>query len=341
MTFNDPVLLVFGLLVVAVLVYAVTTAARRRNKALAAAGVAASAGGGPRPPRRPGGVWLTVAGLAVLAVAAAGPAVSVPVSHASGTVILAVDVSGSMSATDVTPSRLSAAKQAATSFINAQPPTVDIGVVAFEEGGLEAAVPTADHSTALAAVDRLKAGGGTSLGAAILAALSAITHKTVSVGRSGAVPGIGYWPSATIVLFSDGQNGGGANADGTGGSADSGASGGDDAVTAAAAATAEKAGVHIDTVGVGTTAGTTVDVDGFHLFTALDAASLMSISQATGGAYHPASDASELNGIASSINLRLTVTNQPLPLAGALIALALVLLAAGGVLTVARTGRVI
>jgi Ca-activated chloride channel family protein len=340
MTFNDPVLLVVGLLVVAVLVYAVTTAARRRNRALAAAGVAASAGRGPRPPRRPGGVWLTVAGLAVLAVAAAGPAVSVPVSHASGTVILAVDVSGSMSATDVTPSRLSAAKHAATSFINAQPPSVDIGVVSFEEGGLEAAVPTADHSTALAAVDRLKAGGGTSLGAAILAALSAITHKTVSVGQNGAVPDIGYWPSATIVLFSDGQNGG-ANSGGTGGSADSGASGGDDAVTAAAAATAEKAGVHIDTVGVGTTAGTTVDVDGFHLFTALDAASLMSISQATGGAYHPASDASELNGIASSINLRLTVTNQPLPLAGALIALALVLLAAGGVLTVARTGRVI
>jgi Ca-activated chloride channel family protein len=104
---------------------------------------------------------------------------------------------------------------------------------------------------------------------------------------------------------------------------------------------AEKAGVHIDTVGVGTTAGTTVDVDGYHLFTALDAATLKSISQATGGTYHPASDASELNGIASSIDLRLTVTNQPLPLAGAFIALALVLLAAGAVLTVTRSGRVV
>jgi len=82
-------------------------------------------------------------------------------------------------------------------------------------------------------------------------------------------------------------------------------------------------------------------VEGDHLFTALDAATLKSISEATGGAYHPASDASQLNGIASSINLRLTVTNQPLPLAGAFIALALALLVAGAVLTVARTGRVV
>ena len=99
--------------------------------------------------------------------------------------------------------------------------------------------------------------------------------------------------------------------------------------------------MHIDTVGVGTATGTTVEADGYHLFTALDAATLKSISQATGGSYHPASNASELNGIASSIDLRLTVSKEPLPLAGALIALALALLAAGAVLTVARTGRVI
>ena len=145
------------------------------------------------------------------------------------------------------------------------------------------------------------------------------------------MPNIGFWPSATIVLLSDGQNEGGA----------AGSSTGTDAATDAAAAVAEKAGVHIDTVGVGTTTGTTVVVDGYHLFTALDAAALKSIAQATGGTYHPASDAGELDGIASSINLRLTVTSQPLPLAGAFIALALVLLAAGAVLTVTRTGRVV
>jgi len=327
----DPVLLAVGLLVAAALAWAAVAAARRRAAALALAGVAA-AGPGQRPGRgraRLGGVWFTIAGVAVLALAVAGPAASVPVSRASGTVILAMDVSGSMAATDVTPSRLTAAKRAALSFINAQPDKVDIGVVAFQQGGLEAALPTAEHATAAAAVGRLKTGGGTSLGDAILASLSAITHKTVSIGRGGSAPDIGYWPSATIVLFSDGQDQAGAASAGPGTGAD------------AAAAVAEKAGVHIDTVGVGTTAGTTVDVDGYHLFTALDVATLKAISQTTGGTYHPASDASELNGIASSIDLRLTVTNEPLPLAGAFIALALVLLAAGAVLTVTRSGRVV
>jgi Ca-activated chloride channel family protein len=324
----DPVLLAVGLLVAAGLAWAAVVIARRRAAALAAAGL--TAGGPRRGLARLGGVWLTIAGLAVLAIAVAGPAASVPVSRASGTVILAMDVSGSMTATDVAPSRLAAAKKAALSFINAQPDNVDVGVVAFQQGGLEAALPTPDHATASAAIRRLKAAGGTSLGDAILASLSAITHKTVAIGRGGSEPDIGFWPSATIVLLSDGQNEAGAAS-----------STGTDAGTDAAASVAEKAGVHIDTVGVGTTAGTTVVVDGYHLFTALDAAALKSIAQATGGTYHPASDASDLDGIASSINLRLTVTSQPLPLAGAFIALALVLLAAGAVLTVTRTGRVI
>ena len=315
MSLADPVLLAVGLLVAALLAWAAVAAGRLRLS----------------------GVWFTIAGIAVLAVAVAGPAVSVPVSHASGTVILAMDVSGSMAATDVAPSRLAAAKRAALSFIAAQPDSVDVGVVAFQQGGLEAALPTADHTTASAAVRRLTPGGGTSLGDAVLASLSAITSRTVTIGRDGSAPDIGYWPSATIVLFSDGQDQGGAAAGGT----DPGTGASPDASAAAAAAAAQKAGVHIDTVGVGTTAGTTVDVDGFHLFTALDPALLTSISQATGGTYHPASDASELDGIASSINLRLTVTRQPLPLAGAFIALALVLLAAGAVLTVTRTGRVV
>ncbi len=329
MSLADPALLAVGMLVVAGLAWAAVAAARRRAAALASAGVVASGPGRGRA--RLGGVWFTIAGVAVLAIAVAGPAASVPVSHASGTVILAMDVSGSMAATDVAPSRLDAAKQAALSFVNAQPDSVDIGVVAFQQGGLEAALPTADHAIASAAVRRLTAGGGTSLGDAVLASLSAITRKVVTIGRDGSAPNIGYWPSATIVLFSDGQDEAGAPSGGTGADSD----------TDAATSVAEKAGVHIDTVGVGTSTGTTVDVDGYHLFTALDEATLKSISQATGGTYHPASDASELDGIASSINLRLTVTNEPLPLAGALIALALALLAAGAVLTITRTGRVI
>src|SRR5262249_10609745 len=153
--------------------------------------------------------------------------------------------------------------------------------------------------------------------------VSGIRGRTVAVRPGGAAPDIGYWPSGTIVMFSDGQDEGeGVN-------------------TATAAAVAEKAGVHIDTVGVGTIAGTTVDVDGYRLHTALNENTLRAIAHTTGGAYHPASDASELDGIASTINLRLTVADRQIPLARAVIILALALLATGAVLTIFRSGRVI
>jgi Ca-activated chloride channel homolog len=317
MSLSDPLFLAVGLVLTAALAWSMIAAARRRQRALAGAGIAAQGRAGL------GGSWLAIGGLLVLAIAVAGPSASVPVTHASGTIIVDMDVSGSMGATDVTPSRLATEQQAALSFIKAQPASVDIGVIAFEQGGLTVALASSDHAYAASAVSHLKVGGGTSLGSAIIAALSAITHKTISVRTGGPVPDIGYWPSATIVMFSDGQDEG----EGT------------DAATAAAVA--EKAGVHVDTVGIGTTAGTTVDVDGYHLFTALDPDTLTAIAQATGGSYHPVSTASQVDGIASGLDLRLTVTHEPLPLAGAFIALALVLLAAGGVQAILRTGRVI
>ena len=259
----------------------------------------------------------------MVAVAAAGPAASVPVTRAAGTVIVALDVSNSMAATDVPPTRLKAAQQAANAFIDAQPDSVDIGVVAFQNGALTTSQPSADHEAAKAAVDRLRVSGGTSLAAAILTSLSAITGKKVAVGRDGTVPDIGFWASATIVVFSDGEDRGSG-----------------DALEAAAAA-AQGAGVHIQTVGVGTTAGTTVEVDGYRVRTALDEATLTALAEATGGSYHPASDAAELDRIASTIDLRLTTRREDLPLAGAFAAFAVLLLAAGAVLTVLRTGRLV
>jgi Ca-activated chloride channel family protein len=317
MTLASPALLAVGLLVAAALGAGAVAVSRRRAAALAAAGVA-----GPGRARQ-AGVWLTIAGIAVLAIAVAGPAASLPVPRPSGTVILAMDASNSMGAKDVAPNRLAAAQRAARSFIAAQPDSIEIGVAAFEQGALITSRPGRDHARADAAIGRLRVSGGTSLGSAIIASLSAITGKAISVGRDGAIPGIGYWPSATIVIFSDGQDEGAAR------------------VTTAATAAAEKAGVRVYTVGIGTTAGTTVDVDGYHLFTALDPGALKSIAHATRGAYYPAADVRQLDGIASTIKLRLTITRQRLPLAGAFIALALVLLAVGSVLTVVRSGRVI
>ena len=92
---------------------------------------------------------------------------------------------------------------------------------------------------------------------------------------------------------------------------------------------------------VGLLFGPTAAWIGYRLYTALNENTLKSIARTTGGAYHPASDASELDGVASTIDLRLTVANRQIPLAGAFIALALVLLVAGAVLTIFRSGRVI
>jgi len=316
MSIDHPWLLAVGLLVVAGIAAGLVVLGRRRRRALASAGITTT-GRGARV-----GAWLSVAGLAVLVLAAAGPVAKIPVPRAAGTVVVAVDVSSSMGATDAEPTRLGAAQQAATAFVEAQPSSVDVGVVAFEAGALTTAQPSEDHAAAVAAIERLKVAGSTSIGDAILTSLSAITGETVQLAEDGTAPDLGYWPSATIVLFSDGQNRGGTDAE-------------------TAATVAQTAGVHIETVGVGTTAGTTVKVDGYSVHTALDEDTLTTVAQTSGGSYHPASDASELDGIADGIDLRLEVTDKPVPLAGALSVLALVLLGAGALLTVARTGRIV
>ena len=318
MTLSQPLLLVVGLLLAAGLVLGAIRLSRRRSAALRAAGVSLEGGR-----HRPLGLWFSLAGVVVLAFAMAGPVASLPVARSAGTVILAMDVSHSMTASDVAPTRLAAAQQAALAFIDAQPDTVDIGVVGFDQGALTSALPSADRAVAKAAVENLRTSGGTSLGSAILGSLSAITGKTVTIGRDGELPDLGSWGSATIVLFSDGEDSGG---------------GADDAVIAAATV-AQNAGIHIDAVGVGTAEGTTVELDGYQIHTALDTDQLTAIAQTTGGSFHPASDAGQLDGVASDIDLRLTVADQDVPLAGAFIGVALVLLTIGALLTSVRTGR--
>src|SRR3954449_2281066 len=215
MSLAQPLLIVPGLLMAAGLIVATAILQRRRSAALTAAGVAvAGRWNGPL------GLWLSLAGVLVLAIAASGPAAKLPVGRSAGTVILAMDVSNSMSASDVSPNRLAAAQQAAQSFIDAQPDSVDIGVVGFDQGALTTSRPSADRAASKAAVRNMRTAGGTSLASAILGSLSAITGQPVRIGEDGELPEIGNWTSATIVLFSDGEDQGGA--------------GGSDAVTAAA-----------------------------------------------------------------------------------------------------------
>jgi Ca-activated chloride channel family protein len=318
MSLSYPPLLILGLLVAAALSVGAVLASRRRSAALAAAGVAVAGRHSMQV-----GLWLSIGGVMLLAVAVAGPAAALPVGRSAGTVILAMDVSNSMSADDVTPSRLAAAQQAAWAFIDAQPDTVDIGVVGFDQGALTTSKPSADRAAAKAAVQRLRTAGGTSLASAILGSLTAISGSPVRISEDGDLPDIGHWGSATIVLFSDGQDESGTDA------------------VSAAATIAQNAGVHIEAVGVGTADGTTVEIDGYSLHTALDTEQLTAIAQATGGHYHPASDAEQLDDIASTIDLRLTVAKQDVPLAGGFIAVALMVLAVGALLTGVRTGRLV
>jgi Ca-activated chloride channel family protein len=268
---------------------------------------------------------LFLVALTLLLLAAARPEATVRIPRASGTVILAFDVSNSMLAKDATPTRLAAAQAAATAFVKAQPSTVDIGVVAFDQGALTTRVPSKNHDEVIAAIDRLHAAGGTSLGQAILASMTSIVGRTVSLPdpSSGTPPAnLGYWGSATIVLLSDGED-----------------TGGPDAV--AAAELAAGAGVHIETIGFGTVDGTTIEVDGYQVATALNEDLLTQIAQTTAGTYHRAADASSLDGIYRSLDLRITAKPEFVELTGAAVAIAVLFLTIGGILMVYWFGRIL
>jgi len=286
---------------------------RERRRALAGLG----ARGGLRQHLPP---LLFLVGLAVLLVAIGRPEATVRIPRAAGTVILAFDVSNSMLATDAQPTRLAAAQAAATSFVKAQPDSVDIGVVAFDQGALTTRAPTKDHDQAAAAINRLHAAGGTSIGQAILASLTAITGKQVNLDAPP--PNLGYWGSATIVLLSDGEE-----------------TGGPDAV--AAAELASDAGVHIETVGFGTVEGATIKVGGYQVATALNEDLLTEIAQTTAGTYHRAASATALDDVYRSLDLRITAKPERLELTGAAVALAVLCLTAGGLLMVTWFGRIL
>jgi Ca-activated chloride channel family protein len=324
MSFEYPLLLAVAVSVGAGLLVAYQLLQRRRTAALAAAGLQ------PAHPRR-GRLrrhlppLLMLAALVLLFLGVARPQATVPVPRASGTVILAFDVSNSMSAKDVSPTRLAAAQSAAVAFVREQPDTVDVGVVAFGQGALTAQLPTADHDSTVAAINRLTVAGGTSLGQAILASLAAIVGQPVSLPDPDSAeppPDLGYWRSATIVLLSDGEDTGGPDA-------------------LAAAELAATAGVHIETVGVGTVEGATIEVDGYQMATALNEELLTEVAKATAGSYHRAQDAGSLNAVYDSLDLRITTEDKLVELTGAAVAIALILLTIGGLLMITWFGRIL
>jgi len=199
-SFGTPVVLV-ALLVVPLLAF--WYAGQQRRRRAAAAAFAAPALTPSVTPRRPG--WrrhapmvVFAVALAVLIIAAAQPQRTVAVPVDSAGIMLANDVSSSMSATDVEPSRLGAAQRAARTLVAGVPDSVEVGVVEFARRPTLLQSPTTDHALTQQAIAALRpGGGGTAIGDALTTALHALTGLPKEGGRR---------PPGAIVLLSDGTS---------------------------------------------------------------------------------------------------------------------------------------
>ena len=221
MTFIWPVML-FSLVLIPLFIAAYLLMQKRRQKLTAnysSLGFESGAKGGQPGARRHIPVVFFFLGLMILAIALARPQAVVALPKQERTVILAFDVSGSMAADDIKPTRMQAAQVAARDFVKRQPLFVQTGVVAFSDTGLSVQVPTNDPNAVLAAINRLAPQSGTSLGQGILASLNAI-----ATGNSAGQPGEiysnllltptptptpmphGTYTPAVIILLSDGEN---------------------------------------------------------------------------------------------------------------------------------------
>ncbi len=274
----------------------------------------------------------TVIGLTILVLSLARPQSVIGVPRLEGTVLLAFDVSGSMAATDLAPTRMEAAKAAALAFVADQPPSVRIGVIAFSDTGFSIQVPTGDRSQVEAAIQRLAPERGTSLAQGILqslAVLEADEHPpSTDYYTNGSPPPTpqptpvpkGTYAPAIIVLISDGEN-----------------TEGRDPLEAAGAA-ADR-GVRIDTVGIGTPGGTTLEVEGFRVHTQLDEAALKAIAGRTDGTYYAAADQGDLAKIYGDVGSHLVVRTEPFELTPLFASAGFLLLVIGGASSLRWFGR--
>jgi Ca-activated chloride channel homolog len=329
MSFASPGMLALLVLVPIAAFSYVRVAGRRSASAAALSALGFSPNDSARRFRRarhvPAVLFLTA--LAVMVVAFARPQMSVGLPHREGVVILAFDVSNSMLATDLQPTRIDAAKAAAREFVGEQPDTIKIGVVAFNNGALITQQPTSDRSEALAAIDRLAPAGSTSLGQGIFASLSAIAGKPLSLPEDVTADDIadvdiGYYGSAAIVVLSDGENTSGPDAE-------------------AVAQLASTAGVHIYPIGIGSTQGTVLEIDGFSVATALDEQTLKEIASVTNGTYYNATDAKTLSQVYRNIDLRTVTDPKKTEVTALFAAVSTVLLLAGGIMSMLWFGRLV
>jgi Ca-activated chloride channel family protein len=265
-------------------------------------------------------------GLSLLLFGLARPEAEVSLPRIEGTVILAFDVSNSMTADDLEPTRMEAAKSAARLFSESQPATVDIGVVAFSSGGLVVQQPTSDRSAVLSTIDRLTPQGGTSLAQGIFSSINAIAGRPISIDPESLSQGeasaqLGTHSSAVIVLLSDGENTGPPE-------------------PLEVAQIAADASIRIYTVGVGTPEGAVLNIDGFNIMSQLNEASLKEIASLTNGEYFRAADKDALLEVYDSIDLRLTIDGERTEVTSLLAGIGALILLIAGFLSLFWFGRI-
>jgi Ca-activated chloride channel homolog len=263
--------------------------------------------------------------LALLLLALGRPQMTVSLPRVEGTVILAFDVSGSMAADDLHPNRLAAAKESAREFVQRQPSNVQIGVVAFSEGGIPVQVPTNDQEAVLASINRLEPQRGTSLGHGILTSLHAIfgeDDETFDGDADYLPPPLpnGTFGPAIIVLLTDGEN------------------------TAPpdpfeAAYVAAEHGIRIYSIGIGSPAGAILNIDGFTVHTQLNETALQQIAGLTGGEYYNAATEEELREIYNNISPELVIRSENMEVTSIFAGASILILLIGGGLMLLWFGR--
>jgi len=256
--------------------------------------------------------------IAVIAmiVAIARPAAIVLLPSQYQTIILAMDVSGSMRATDVQPNRLAAAQAAAKAFVAEQPSNVRIGVVSFAATASVVQSPTQSREDIVTAIDRFQLQRGTAIGSGIIVSLATIFPdagidvSSFIYGRGGSrgVPidqagkpdkpplkpvAPGSYTSAAIILLSDGQR-----------------TTGPDSIEAARLAA--DLGVRVFTVGFGTQSGETIGFEGWSMRVRLDEETLKTIANLTRGEYFYAGTANDLKKVYQVLNSKFLLEKKPM-----------------------------
>ena len=272
--------------------------------------------------------------IAAMLFSAARPMAVITLPSTQQTVMLAMDVSGSMRATDVQPNRLVAAQNAAKSFLKELPRHVKVGIVAFAGSAQLAQLPTVNREDLVSAIDRFQLQRGTAIGNGIVMSLATlfpdagIDMESMQTGRDRqrgfAIDGEkkekkafvpvapGSYTSAAIIMLTDGQRTTGVD-------------------PIEAAKLAADRGVRIYTVGIGTVDGETIGFEGWSMRVRLDEETLKAIATRTNAEYFYAGTAADLKKVYDTLSTRLTVEKKETEISGllALVAAALSLLSAG------------